>query len=63
MTVVESEEIVIRVAMQVLPTALGFLLVCGATSIIISTANSFLLTPATNLIRDVYQRFVNPGCN
>ena len=60
MTVVESEEIVIRVAMQVLPTALGFLLVCGATSIIISTANSFLLTPATNLIRDVYQRFVNP---
>ena len=57
----ESEEIVIRVAMQVLPKALGLLLVCGAAAIIISTANSFLLTPATNLIRDVYQRFVNPS--
>ena len=27
----------------------------------VSTANSFLLTPSTNLIRDVYQRFINPG--
>ena len=61
MATAESEEIVIRVAMQVLPTALGLLLVCGAAAIIISTANSFLLTPATNLIRDVYQRFVNPS--
>ena len=37
------------------------LLVCGAAAIVVSTANSFLLTPSTNLIRDVYQRFVNPA--
>ena len=37
------------------------LLVCGAAAIIVSTANSFLLTPSTNLIRDVYQRFINPA--
>lgn len=55
-----SEAIVIRVALQSLPTAFGVLLVCGAAAIIVSTANSFLLTPATNLMRDVYQRFVNP---
>jgi SSS family solute:Na+ symporter len=30
-------------------------------AIIISTANSFLLVPATNVIRDVYQRFINPS--
>ena len=30
---------------------------------VVSTANSFLLTPATNLMRDVYQRFVNPSAN
>ncbi len=59
--VAESEEIVIRVATGVLPPALGLLLVCGAAAIVVSTANSFLLTPATNLIRDVYQRFVNPA--
>ncbi|MDH4220882.1 MAG: sodium:solute symporter family protein, partial [Candidatus Aminicenantes bacterium] len=30
-------------------------------AIIISTANSFLLVPATNVIRDIYQRFINPN--
>ena len=57
----ESEEIVIRVATGVLPEFMGIVLVCGAAAIIVSTANSFLLTPSTNLIRDVYQRFVNPS--
>jgi SSS family solute:Na+ symporter len=40
---------------------LGLLLLAGGTAIIVSTANSMLLTPATNLVRDVYQRFVNPA--
>ena len=57
----ESEEIVIRVATGILPDFMGVLLVCGAAAIIVSTANSFLLTPSTNLIRDGYQRFVNPN--
>ncbi len=60
LTTAESEEIVVRVATETLPPALGLLLVCGAASIVVSTASSFLLTPSTNLIRDVYQRFVNP---
>jgi SSS family solute:Na+ symporter/sodium/proline symporter len=58
---VESEGIVVRVAVDVLPTMLGMALVAGATAIIVSTANSLLLTPATNLVRDVYQRFLNPA--
>ena len=57
----QSEAIVVRVAVDVLPTFLGMLLLAGAAAIIVSTANSFLLTPATNLIRDVYQRFINPS--
>ena len=56
----ESEAIAVRVAVDVLPTALGLALVAGAAAIIVSTATSFLLTPATSLTRDVYQRFVNP---
>ena len=27
---------------------------------IVSTADSFLLVPSTNLMRDIYQRFINP---
>jgi SSS family solute:Na+ symporter/sodium/proline symporter len=59
--VAESETIVLRVAVDTLPTVFGMLLVSAAAAIIVSTANSFLLTPASNLARDVYQRFVNPN--
>ena len=57
----ESEAIAVRVAIDVLPAALGVLLLAGAAAIIVSTATSFLLTPATSLTRDVYQRFVQPA--
>ncbi len=38
----------------------GLLLLCASMAIITSTGNSFLLTPSTNLTRDIYQRFINP---
>jgi SSS family solute:Na+ symporter/sodium/proline symporter len=57
----ESEAIAVRVAIDVLPRALGVLLLAGAAAVIVSTATSFLLTPATSLTRDVYQRFVQPA--
>lgn len=57
----ESETIVVRVAIDVLPVALGVVLLAGAAAIVASTATSMLLTPATNLVRDVYVRFVNPA--
>jgi solute:Na+ symporter, SSS family len=56
----DSEAIAVRVSLDVLPAALGVLLVAGAAAIVVSTATSFLLTPATSLTRDVYQRFVDP---
>jgi SSS family solute:Na+ symporter len=59
--VAESETIVVRVAVDVLPAAMGVLLLAGASAIIVSTATSMLLTAATNLTRDVYVRFVNPA--
>jgi SSS family solute:Na+ symporter/sodium/proline symporter len=55
----DSEAIVIRVAGSILPPVLGMLLLCGAAAIIVSTANSFLLTPASALMRDVYQKSIN----
>jgi len=42
-----------------LPLIIGLLLVSTMMAIIVSTADSFLLIPATNLTRDVYQRYIN----
>ena len=46
-----------------LPIVLGVLLVSTMMAIIVSTADSFLLIPATNLTRDVYQRYIHPGAD
>jgi SSS family solute:Na+ symporter len=56
----ESGKIIIRIAAQGLPVVVGCALMAAITAIIISTANSFLLVPATNVVRDIYQRFINP---
>jgi len=57
----EAGKIILLVAHQGVPLAVGCLLLVAIVAIIISTANSFLLVPATNVIRDIYQRFINPN--
>ncbi len=61
LSVADSEAIVIRAASELMPPVLGALLLCGAAAIIVSTANSFLLTPATALVSDVYKKSINPA--
>ncbi len=60
----ESEKVIIHLATHGgeigLPPIVGIMLIVAAMAIIVSTANSFLLTPSTNLTRDIYQRFINP---
>ncbi len=46
-----------------LPIWGGLLLIAASVAIITSTGNSFLLTPSTNLTRDVYQRFINTNAD
>ena len=60
LSVAESETIVVRVAVDVLPAVIGAALLAACAAIIVSTANSMLLSPATNLVRDVYQRHIKP---
>jgi solute:Na+ symporter, SSS family len=55
-----SENVIPTLAVEALPLALGMLLVATMMAIVVSTADSFLLVPATNLTRDVYQRFIAP---
>jgi SSS family solute:Na+ symporter len=56
----EAGKIILLVAHKGVPLAVGCFLMVAIVAIIISTANSFLLVPATNVIRDIYQRFINP---
>ena len=60
LVVPESQRIILLVAHKALPVAVGCILLPAIMAIIISTANSFLLVPATNISRDIYQRFINP---
>ncbi|MBA2564827.1 MAG: sodium:solute symporter family protein [Gemmatimonadetes bacterium] len=55
-----AETIVLRIVTDLLPRGLGALLLAAVVAIIVSTG-SFLLVPATNLVRDVYGRFLAPG--
>lgn len=57
----EAGKIILLVAHKGVPIAVGCALIAAIVAIIISTANSFLLVPATNIIRDIYQRFINPN--
>jgi len=56
----QAGKIILFVAHKGVPVAVGCALMAAIMAIIISTANSFLLVPATNVIRDIYQRFINP---
>lgn len=50
-------------ARDYLPPLLGAILLTTIMAIVLSTAGSYLLSPSTALIRDIYQRFLNPGAS
>ncbi len=52
-------EIIALTAKSELPPLLGAILLGGVFAKVISTANNYLFSPATNLIHDVYSRFIN----
>ena len=56
----ESGKIILLVAIKGVPVIIGCTLIASIAAIIVSTANSFLLVPATNIIRDIVQRFFKP---
>ncbi len=53
-------EIIPLTAKQALPPLLGAILLGGVFAKVVSTANNYLFSPATNLIHDVYERFIDP---
>jgi SSS family solute:Na+ symporter/sodium/proline symporter len=55
-----SETIILHIAANGLPMIAGAILLAAAVAIVLSTGNTFLLVPSTNVSRDIYERFVNP---
>ena len=56
-----TETIILQIARFDLPLVAGMILLCAAVAMMLSTANSFLMIPSTNVARDIYQRFINPS--
>jgi len=55
--------ILIYASHKFLPIFLSAVMMTTIVGIIISTADSFLLVPATTLMRDIYMNYVNPYAN
>ncbi len=55
-----GRHVLIYASAQFLPLPLGAIMLTTIVGIIISTADSYLLVPATTLIRDVYMSRINP---
>ncbi len=55
-----GQHVLIYAAHQLLPPFLGAIMMTTIVGIIISTADSFLLVPATTLMRDVYLQYIDP---
>ena len=53
-------EVITHIARHGLPMIGGVILLASAIAIVLSTGNTFLLVPSTNVSRDIYERFINP---
>jgi len=59
----DPASIVLLAAKEMVPPAVGVLLLAAACAVVISTAMNYLLSPTTNIMRDIYQRFINPNAS
>ena len=56
----EGGKLVLLAARYLVPAPVGVLLLAAAVVVVISTGMNYLLSPTTNIMRDIYQRFINP---
>ncbi len=55
-----SETVILFIARNGLPVALGAALLAAAIAIVVSSGSTMLLVSSTNVSRDLYERFLNP---
>lgn len=56
----KPREIIPYTARHGLPALLGAILMGAIFAKVISTGNNYLFSPATNIVNDIYSRFINP---
>ena len=49
---------IFQVAVDYLPLAFGALVMCACMAFIVTTADSYLLSSATNLTNDIYVKYI-----
>jgi SSS family solute:Na+ symporter/sodium/proline symporter len=54
----EGGKVVLMAARSLVPVPVGVLLLAAACAVVISTGMNYLLSPSTNIMRDIYQRFI-----
>ncbi|UCF06015.1 MAG: sodium:solute symporter family protein [bacterium] len=59
----EGGKLVLLAAKNLVPLPVGVLLLAAAVVVVLSTGMNYLLSPTTNIMRDIYQRFINPGAD
>jgi Na+/proline symporter len=52
---------VLNAARHMVPGPVGVLLLAAACAVVLSTGMNYLLSSSSNVIRDIYQRFINPA--
>jgi SSS family solute:Na+ symporter len=58
---INPESVILHSVRHGLTPVIGCVLLATIVAVIVSTADSFLLVPSTNIMRDIYQRFINPN--
>jgi len=59
----EGGKVVLMAARSLVPAPVGVLLLGAACAVVISTGMNYLLSPSTNLMRDIYQRFMKKNAS
>jgi len=59
----EGAKVIILAARQLVPPLIGVLLLGAVCAVVISTSMNYLLSSSTNIIRDLYQRFINKNAS
>jgi len=57
----DPRSLVLNAARYMLPGPVGVLLLGAACAVVLSTGMNYLLSSSSNVIRDIYQRFLRPG--
>ncbi len=60
---IDPASIVLQAAKKMVPAPVGLLLLAAACVVVLSTGMNYLLSPSTNIMRDIYQKFINPDAD